>query len=389
VPRIQLIVISLAIAGLLISVWLFRTSESAVAARERGARQSEPVLPGVGGPTRAAAGLQIDVWTVRQDSVRQAAQVTAVLKPARSVVVAAEVGGRVLEVIAVEHSEIEAGAPILRLEPGFLEAAQGRAEGALMRARANHGLARLELDRQKDLATQQVASAAELDRALSAEQARAAEVREAEAALADARLRLSKSEIAAPFAGVVMELDLEPGAYLRVGEPVAQVLDLSHIEVEVGLTDREIVALNRGDQAALQLEVFPGESFPGTVTAVGRATESQSQKYPVEIRIPNPDRRLLPGMLGRVDFQIGGARSAIRVPRRATQSEYELSYVFVIVEDGGQTVVERRRIAARPVPFRPDLLEVVGGLEEGERIAVSRIRELRDGLAVRVSGKAL
>jgi membrane fusion protein (multidrug efflux system) len=389
VPRIQLIVIFLAVAGLLLSIWLFRTSESAVAAREREVRQSELVLPEVSGPARAASGLQIDTWTVRSASVRQAAQVAAVLKPARSVVVGAEVGGRVLEVVAVEHSEIEAGAPILRLEPGFLEAAQGRAEGALMRARANYGLARLELDRQRDLATQQVASAAELDRALSAEQARAADVREAEAVLADARLRLSKSEITAPFAGVVMELDLEPGAYLRVGEPVARVLDLSHIEVEVGLTDREIVALRKGDRVALQLEVFPAESFPGTVTAVGRAAESQSQKYPVEVQIPNSDRRLLPGMLGRVEFEIGEGRSAIRVPRRATQSEFELSYVFVIVDDGGQTVVERRRIAARPVPFRPDLLEVVGGLEEGEQIAVSRIRDLRDGLPVRVSGTSL
>jgi RND family efflux transporter MFP subunit len=321
--------------------------------------------------------------------VRQAAQVAAVLKPARSVVVAAEVGGRVLEVLAVEHSEIEAGAPILRLEPGFLEAAQSRAQGALMRARANYGLARLELDRQKDLATQQVASAAELDRALSAEQARAAEVREAQAALADARLRLSKSEIAAPFSGVVMELDLEPGAYLHVGEPVARILDLSHIEVEVGLTDREIVALRTGDSVTLQVEVFPGESFRGTVTAVGRAAETQSQKYAVEIEIPNPDRHLLPGMLGRVEFEIGVARSAIRVPRRATQSEFELSYVFVVVAEEGGTVVERRRIAARPVPFRPDLLEVVSGLQEGEQIAVSRIRDLRDGLPVRVSGTPL
>ena len=386
--RVQQVVGAITLVSLLLAFWLVRTSPSAVASREREARLAEALAPVATG-SRPSTALEIEAREVRLAPVRRVAEVAAMLDAVHRVSLAAEVEGRVVEVLVDEHARVEAGAPLVRLEPGFHEAAELRAEGAFRRAQANHELARIELKRQQGLSKRRVGSTADLDRAVNTERARSAEVQEAQATLSEARLRLSKAWIRAPFAGFVERLDLEPGAYLRAGEHVADLLDLDEIEVEVGLTDREIVAISAGDPATLYVDVWADEEFAGVVTGVGSAVDPQSQKYPVELRVPNPDHRLLPGMLGRVRFELGEDRAAIRIPRAAAQSEFELSYVYVIQDVDGVEVTMRRRISTRRVPFRPDLLEVLSGLQEGDRVAVSRIRELRDGLPVRVRGKAL
>jgi len=102
------------------------------------------------------------------------------------------------------------------------------------------------------------------------------------------------------------------------------------------------------------------------------------------VRVPNPDERLLPGMVAEAVFRIGADTGAIRIPRRATLREYELHYVYVLEERDGTWRARRRRVALRPVAFQPELVEVVEGLHPGERIATSGVADLRDGLPVLV-----
>ena len=384
--RVPLIVSALTVLAVLLGVYLARTSPSAVAAREREARRREALQPVASPRSEAPAGaLEIETRTVLLRPLALRAEISAVLQPLRKVTVAAEVEGVIVEVAAEEHSYVEAGAAIVQVERSLLKAAADRAEAARQRAAANYRLARLESERQQSLRERNATSAAELDRATSTARARLADLREAEAALDDAKVRLDKATIRAPFAGVVNVLDLELGAYLRPGDTVAEILDLSEIEVEVGVTDRQIVALRSGDPVTVAIDVFPREPFAGVITSLGRAAHDQTRKYPVLVRVPNDDGRLLPGMLGRVRFDLGEREPTIRVPRAATLKEFELAYVFV-VSGREAPIVERRRVTTRPVPFRPDLLEVVDGLREGERIATSRIRELRDGQPIREKG---
>ena len=387
--RTQTAVLSASGAAVLISLLLLSTSDGCVAARDREARR-EQALTSVAAPRPGLRELvEIDAQEISHSMVRQSTRVAAVLEAVRRVDLVAEVEGRVVEVAPVDFMQVAEGTVLARLEAGFLEAALLRSEGALQSARANHQLARLELARQRGLSKRQVTSRSDLDKAVNSERGSSGAVREAEAALADAQLRLAKAEITAPFAGVVSRLDLELGKYLRIGDAVCGLEDLSQIEVEVGLTDREIVAVTDGAEVTVQVDAFVDESFRGVITGVGRTTDPETQKYTVQVRVPNDDGRLLPGMVGRVYFEVGEPRAAIRIPRRAAQTQFEISYVFVVRPVDGEDRIERRRVSIRSVPFRPELVEVLDGLRDGERVAVSRLRLLRDGLAVRVKGTAL
>ncbi len=359
------------------------SSPGAVAEREREARLRG--LPEVGAGIPDVTGLEVVSLEVRRQEIRLDAELSATLEPIRRVSLAAEVDGRVSAVPGERHSSVEEGAMLVELERDFYQAALDRAKGALLRANANKQLAKAELERQRGLAERKVASARDLDRAEADQKVRSGEALEAKASLDDANTRIAKTEIRAPFAGVVNQLDLEPGAYLRAGDVVAEVFDLSAIEVEVGVTEQQVVALAVGDAVVLEVDVFPSEVFEGSITRLGRGVDAETKKYPVEVRVPNPEERLLPGMIGSIRFDLGARDPAIRIPRRATQKEFELVYVFVLEPSAGAgATVRHRRVETRAVPFRPELIEILGGLEDGEKIAVSGMRELHDGLSVRI-----
>ncbi len=383
--RIPLIVASVAFALMAVGVGLSWTSDAARNERDRQASLEAAREGEITTSRRAVVG--VDGVRIELSESRVVVDIAVTLEAVRSVQVGAEVAGRVVEVGVEEHHSVEAGAVLLRLDPALPMAAVERARASLLRAVSSYELATQEHGRQRSLSGKGIGSLAEFDRTESEELRSDAGVAEARASLLDAQTRFEKTRITAPFAGVVSELDLEPGAYVRVGDPVARLSDLSEIEIEASVDDRQVLALSAGMAAKVAVDAFPGEWFDGVVVGLGRTPDPLTRKYPVPVRVANPEERLLPGMLGRVRFELGDASTTLRIPRRAVYREFEIDYLYVLDPDestSGQARVERRRVFVQPVAFRPDLFDVSKGLEPGEWIAVSGIRDLRDGLPVRV-----
>jgi membrane fusion protein (multidrug efflux system) len=385
--RVRLVVLSLAGLAFAGGLLFFYTSPRAV---DRRARVASVETGPSAAPAPTESGVPVVAQTVRVTDERATVEVTGLVDPIRSVVVAAEVEGRVAEVPVEEHSRVEAGDVLIRLDPVFLQVAVQRAEAAVQRAQAARELARLDFERQQGLARGQVASAADLDRARSEERSTYAALLEAKAALEDAQARLERSEVRAPFAAVVHRLDLEPGAYLRTGSEVAELVDLSTVEVGIEVTDRQVVALKVGRPVSVEVPVYAGERFEGTIFAIGRAAQDGTRKYPITVRLPNPGERILPGMVSTVHLRLASSGPSLQIPREAVRREFELEYVFLVEPDeDGSARARRRRVVTRVVPFAPEKLEVVDGLGEGERVVVSGVRGLRDGVRVRVGEDGL
>ncbi len=379
-------VLAFAAVLLIAAAVLFRSSPSAQAARSRDERLAAVATSAGTGEFATTGGLVVDAARIETSDPRVIVDLTVTLEAVRRVVIGAEVAGRVVELGVEENRSVEAGDLLVRLDSALADAAVERARAGVLRTRSAASLASQQSGRPRSLSGQGVASKAEYDRTESEANSSDAQVAEARAALAEAETRLEKTRITAPFAGVVSELELEPGAYLRVGDPVVTLSDLSQIEINVGVDDRQILALRSGAPVRVSVDAYPGEWFDGVIYSLGRTPHPVTHKYRVPVRIPNADGRLLPGMLGRARFILGEAGPTLRIPRRAVSSEFEIDYLYVLQAEGGDSAarVERRRVAVRPVPFHPELLDVMSGLVSGERIALSGVRDLRDGGRVRV-----
>ncbi len=351
-----------------LALWGFYSSDGAAKARERDAR----LAAAQEGDTRELApSLEIEAEIARAVPSVEIVELAGRLEPVRSTWVSAEMAGRIVSVPATEHVPIARGEVLVELD-----SALPRAE--LIRAEASHRLAKSELERQQRLGKRSVASEAELDSAI-------AEERRTYAALLEARTRLEHTQIEAPFDGLVNALDLDPGTYVQPGTQIAEVLDLSVLEVTVLVGDRQVGSLAPDAAAKVRVDVLGDAPFEGRIARVAGAPVDQGSRYPVVVELSVPEgagesRRPRPGMVAHVQFEVGRA-AAIRLPARAVLDEFELQYVFIL---DAEDRVTRTRVSTRPVAFRPDRVEITDGLEDGARVVVTAVDQLRSGMRVLV-----
>ncbi|MDD9854330.1 MAG: efflux RND transporter periplasmic adaptor subunit [Deltaproteobacteria bacterium] len=341
----------------------------------------------------AAAGEQATAAPVRALALRprpmqRETRSSGVVEPRRRVSLLSETRGRVLRVGAAELDSVAEGQLLLQVDPLLAEVAVERGRAAVARAESQLALARDARTRFQRLAERDVASAARLDQAVNDARVAEANLREARANLSEARSQLRKKKLRAPFAGVLQRFPVEAGEFLREGDLAAELLDLETVRIELGVSDREVVALKVGQPVRAELDAYPGEIFEAEVLRVGAAADPASRRFPVEIEFDNPGRRLLPGMVARVTLQLGAPEPMRAIPRDAAIDEFGVRFVYLLRREGGRDIVRRQPVEVRDIPFRPGQVEVVSGLRDGERIAVGGIRALRDGAAVRIEAEA-
>jgi RND family efflux transporter MFP subunit len=327
-----------------------------------------------------AALRRISTLRILAREVPQRAAVAGVLEARRSVKLFAETQGRILEVGAEELDRVEEDQLLVQIDPVLAEIAVEKA--AAMRAKPESELspARSNLERRGSLADRHVVSESVLDDAENEARVAEAALRESRAELRRARDDLARKTVRAAFAGVLREFHVEVGEYVRVGQELGELLDLKTARTTIGLADHQVVHVKAGQGVKVSVEAYPNEVFEGTILRVGMAADERTKKFPVEVELPNEEARLLPGMVVRVRLELGDRRARLVVPRDATIDEFGLRFVYVVDRSqGGVSTLRRRRIQVRPLAFRPAELEVISGLSEGEEIAITSVRQLRDG----------
>lgn len=181
-----------------------------------------------------------------------------------------------------EGDAVEAGAVLARLDPAELTEAMRAAEARAGNDAALHA-------RSAALLSSHAISQQELDRLAAARDASAADLRRAQAALAEAVIR-------APIAGTVLRRAVRSGETVAAGQTVLRIADLTRMSVEVGVPEQLIGRLRPGQPLRLGIPAHPGEVFSGTVSEVGAAAVATSRLFRVRVALANSAGRLRPGM---------------------------------------------------------------------------------------------
>ncbi|HEX6913172.1 MAG TPA: efflux RND transporter periplasmic adaptor subunit, partial [Longimicrobium sp.] len=352
------------------------------------------------------------------------------------------ISGRVVQVLVQEGQMVERGALLIRIDPSAFQANVRRAQASVSQARAREAQARSQLaqarlaaQRAEQLnAGEQLISRAEVDQANTQAQVAEGElqaarfgVSQAEAALSEARDQLSKTTIAAPMAGRVTRLNIEEGETAVVGTMnnpgslLLTIADLSTMQATVKVDETDVPGITVGDSAAVRIDAFPGQVFPGRVARIGNSSiqptagvqgSEETVDYEVEITLDNPPAELRPDLSATAEIVTETRANALAVPiialtvrdaegkklraadedeapgqkqnpsrtERIQQRTQEIEGVFVV--DSGK---------ARWIPVEVGIagdryFEVVKGLRGGETVVSGTyqvIRELESEEAVR------
>ncbi|MBA3395482.1 MAG: efflux RND transporter periplasmic adaptor subunit [Deltaproteobacteria bacterium] len=286
-----------------------------------------------------------------------AAQVTAsgTLSARGTVVVGAQVSGRVVEIHADFNDQVKKGQVIARLDESVLQAQIDQATAAYNLALANQRKssvqvvdAERQLKRQKTLQDQQLVAGASVesvevnrDVAMASLSASKAQVQQAAANLKQTRTNLSYATITAPVDGVVLSRSVDVGqtvaASLQAPTLFTIAEDLSRMQIDTAVAEADVGRLADGMKATFTVDAFPGKQFDGVVRQVRNAptTTSGVVTYDAVIDVENKDKTLRPGMTANVTFVLAQVADAIKIPNAALR--FKPSRDQVTAMRGGRT----------------------------------------------------
>lgn len=203
----------------------------------------------------------------------------------------------------------------------------------------------------------------------------------ARAQAAQARATISDRVVRAPFAGWVSLRTISAGAVVSAGTEIATISDLSRIKLDFTIPERLLSAVEPGQLIAANSAAFPDQPFRGTIDSIDPVVNPETRSVTVRAVLPNPDRRLKPGMLLTVDVE-AAARTAPGVPELAIVGEGDQSFVFIVDQDVA------KRVPVRTGARQGGVVELVEGISPGQRIVTEGVVKISDGQRVRVAGAA-
>lgn len=347
----------LAHAGLLIVVAL------GAGAAGYGVRGGSPArVPAVKpGPPPAPPPLAVQAVRLEPVVLTERVTATGTLRPAESVELQAETSGKVTAIHFTEGSRVRRGDLLLKINDAELRA-------SLSRAVFRRELAAVRERRLATLLDKGGVNQQDYDNAVNELNVQRAEVDLIEA-------QIAKTEVRAPFDGVVGLRFVSPGAYVTPAARIATLQDVSSLKLDFTLPEKYAPRVRLGAPLAFTL-AGEGASFPGEVYALEPRIDAATRTLLLRARVGNPGERLQPGAFANVEFTLAEVGDALLVPASA---------VIPGLVDKNVFVIEQGRAALRTVVTgtrTEKAVQVVEGLRAGEIVITSGLQQMRAGQPV-------
>jgi membrane fusion protein (multidrug efflux system) len=302
------------------------------------------------------------VAVVRADSVVDAILATGQIEALQAIELRPEVEGRLVEILVREGALVQRGQPLFKVDDAELRAQVARVE-------AERDLALQALDRVRQLLAERAAAPADLERAQ-------AQARSAQAQLDLLQLRLDRTTVRAPFAGVAGARLVSLGDYVTPSTRLITLQTVDPQRASFQVPERYADRLRLGQQVRFRVAALTGRDFEGTVDFVDPQVQLPGRTILVKATVPNPRRELQTGMFIEARLATQVRPDAIVAPEEAVVQVGGGAYVWVVVEN---------RASRRPVDLgvrMPGFVEIQRGLEAGELVVVGGVERMVDGAAV-------
>jgi membrane fusion protein (multidrug efflux system) len=315
--------------------------------------------------------------------------------------VAPQLGGMVTDYYFDSGKDVEKGEKLVKLDTTVEEADLADNKATLTQAN-------LDYERQVKLVKTGAVSQAVLDQTIAKRDSAAAAVQHVEAII-------TQKTIVAPFAGRLGLRHVEKGQYVSAGQALVWLQALDPIWVDFPVAEITVGKVKIGSGVELAADAYPGQLFKGEVEAFDAKLNQDARMLMVRARLPNPDRKLMPGMFANIAVLAGGAKDFVTVPRTALTYGLYGDSVWVVKEGAPEPAaaptptaasepvasavaadatptgsipaqpkltVERRFVHVGPT--EEDRVAILDGIKEGEQVVTSGQLKLQPGATIKV-----
>ncbi len=338
--------------------------------------------------------LTVGLTAASRQALQETVQVVGSLIGAATVEVVPQAGGRLLSISVRLGDPVSRGQRIAQLDDRELreqlrqaEASFDVSQATIRQREADLSFAKTNLDRSRSLFERNLLPQQTLDDGEARYQSAQAQLDLAKAQLAQASARLEElritqanTSITSPVDGYVGRRYVDPGAFVSTNQPVVQVVDISLVRLVVNLVERDLRRVGVGARGTVDVDAFPGEQFEGRIARIAPVLDPATRTAEMEIEIPNPTRRLKPGMYARVSLITSTKTDALVVPKSA---------IVDVAGRRGVYTIDERTAVFRPVEVGiedAERIEITTGITEGEQVVSIGASSIRDGDPVLLEG---
>ena len=352
-----------------------------------------------GAPAAAASGsVAVDIVRVVRQPLDVQLSLPGELTAYQSVAIFSRVSGFVKTVSVDRGSSVQAGDLLATLEAPELVAQRSEAQSKLQGAEAQLSAARAKADADRSTFDRLKAASAipgvvagnDVVIAEKAADASRSQVAAAEGGVEAARQALNALRdmegylrVSAPFAGVVTERNVHPGALVGPSTsgggavPLVRLVDTHRLRLVVPVPEAYAAELQTGVQIPFSVAAYPGQSFTGSVARIARAVDVSTRTMAVELDVTNADGRLAPGTFCQVAWPVRRPSPSLFVPSASVAATTDRTFVIRIRAGKTEWVDVKTGLTSGP------LVEVFGDLQAGDEVASRGTDELRPGTSVR------
>ena len=317
--------------------------------------------PGGGGPP----AMPVEAAAARADTVVDAILATGQIEAMQSIELRPDIEGRLVQILVREGSPVARGTALFKIDDAELKAQVAQVE-------AERDLARQSLTRTRDLLQQKASSQAELERA-------EATMRSNEAQLELLKVRLGRTLVRAPFAGVMGQRYVSLGDYVTTTTRLAALQTVSPQRASFQVPERYAEQLEPGQSVTFRVAALPGREFTGRVDFVDPIVQLPGRTIMVKARVPNPRRELQAGMFIEARLATAVRPNAVVIPEDAVLPLQGSNFVWVVAD--GKATRRQVELGVRT----PGFVEVKSGVENAEQVVVGGQERLGEGAPVQAT----
>jgi membrane fusion protein (multidrug efflux system) len=289
--------------------------------------------------------------------------------------VSSQVPGQVVKILFQSGQDVKEGAQLIQLDDAVdLQ--------NLKTQQAQFSFAQSDYNRKKTLAERKVIAESDLEQSYKT-------YTQAQAALSSAQLSVEYKKIKAPFSGRLGISQVNIGQFISPGMPLVTLQQMDPLFVDFSLPEQELNQLYKEQPVEVSVGEFPGQKFPGKISAVNSKSDPVTHTIGVRATVPNPQTRLYPGLFATVDVILPSQQSVVTLPQTCITYSLHGDSVYVVVNKGKDKngnpnlVVEQRFVKLGE--SQGGRVAVLSGVQAGEQVVNSGQLKLQPRAPVRVN----
>ncbi|MFW6134423.1 MAG: efflux RND transporter periplasmic adaptor subunit [Elusimicrobiota bacterium] len=327
--------------------------------------------------------IQVKAFQTEREDFRNTLDVVGTVKGTSEVKLNFEISGKVASFNFREGAEVAENEVIASLDTEDLMTRLSHSRSKLDSVRKRHEAASEKLEVYKELYRMGAIIKAKLKEMELNVESLKAEVETARSEVKLSQSQLDKTIITAPSDGIMGTKYVEVGDFVTPNDVIGNFLKVENVFVEVGVIEQNINKISEGMKVKVNVDSYPDTIFWGEIDNISKMIRGEARTLPVEIKISNPGRKLISGMLAECEIFLTEFKDSIIIPTSSVINLEEMVVVPVIKKESEETgIIELREIEVGYTS--QSYSEVVEGLDAGELLVLETQQPLKDGMKVKI-----